>query len=225
VCAVVAPDAAEAGRREVLAGLERQRRPPDALAPAPDCEWLWLLDGTAVPEPDALAALLEALEAHDALPEPVLLASKVVGPDGSPHPAALPVPAVGRDLTVAAVRRRLLAIRAARPGSLLVHRGGIERCGPPPGGGDDLVWSARVLRDGFGALVPGSVAVRATPGAPPRVSVRGWARLLVGDALTPREKPWFAFRLAEDAWAGARGRAGRRAGPGRSRPRSPRSGA
>jgi hypothetical protein len=232
VCAVAPPRATEEARRAVLAGLERQRRAPDAVAPAGSwggderCEWLWLLDGSAVPEPGALEALLGALEGLDApLPEPVLLASKVVGPDGSPHPAGVPVPAVSGDLAVAAVRRRLLAIRAARPGSLLVHRGGVERCGPPPGGGDDLVWSARVLRKRFGALVPGSVAVRAAPGEPGGVSARGWLQLLLGDALTPREKPWFTFRLAEDAWAEARGGAGRRAGPGRSRPRWPRSGA
>src|SRR5439155_803778 len=82
-------------------------------------------------------------------------------PGGAPDPGSLPVPAVAADLAVAAVRLRLLAIRAARPGSLLVHRGAIERWGPPPGGGDDLVWTARLLRGRWGVLVPGSVAVRA----------------------------------------------------------------
>ena len=54
---------------------------------AAGAEWLWLRDGSAVPAADALERLLDALEHLDGLPAPVLLASRVVGPDGAPVPA------------------------------------------------------------------------------------------------------------------------------------------
>ena len=233
-------------RDRTLAALERQSRPPDGVvcverpagsreARAGDFAWLWLLDEGTAPEPDALERLLDALDDLGPLPMPVLLASQVVGPDGSVDRRSLPVPAVARELVVGAVGRRLLAIRAARRGSILVARGGIERCGlpRPDRPGDDLVWTARLLRRDPGLLVPASLVRRGSVDrAAALVSPAGWARLLFGGALRPGEKPWFAFRLAEEALAEIRGgasrRAGaaaRRAGPAQSRRRSRRSGA
>ncbi len=179
--------------------LERQTRTPDELAVAgrglPAAEWFWLLDGMAVPEPTALGRLLEALDRLGPLPSPVLLASKVVTPDGSPEHGSVPVPRVkDPDLTAAAFEQRLLPIRVARRGSLLVHRRGVEERGLPR---DDLRWSARLLKRELGLLVPWSVAVR--PPRPPRRELLGWLALLLSDALETGEKPWFAFRLAEDA--------------------------
>src|SRR4051794_5004656 len=63
---------------------------PAALG-ASDAEWVWVLDGHAVPQPGALQALLDARAFGD-LPEAEVLASKVVGPNGELHPDALPWP-------------------------------------------------------------------------------------------------------------------------------------
>ena len=183
-------------------------------------QWLWLLDGSVAPEPDALARLLEALEPLDTpggpVP-PVLLASTVVTAAGRLHPGSVPVPEVARgDLVVAAYDRRLVALRLARRGSLLVHRRAFEdpptlAAGSPLD--DDLAWSARLLRHELGLLVPASRVVRSAGGGPARGPGPG-LRLLTGDALAPRERPWFAFRLAEEGAAAVRGRLVRGAGGG-----------
>jgi hypothetical protein len=203
---------------EVLSALERQTRPLDTIeigepgTPAGQADWTWLLDGSAVPQADALERLMAVIEPPGDMPRPALLASKVVRPDGSADPSALPVASV-RDpnFGVAAVERRLLALRVARRGSLLVHRSGLEavaaewpRLSPFA---DDLEWTARLLKERRGLLVPASVAVR-QPGA--RVSARPepWSRLrlLLGDAVELGDKPWFAFRFIEQAVADLRGR-------------------
>jgi hypothetical protein len=182
----------------------RQTRPPDELVTAADLgrqvDWLWLVDGSTAPEPTALERLLEALELLGSLTPPVLLASKVVTPDGSPDPGSLPIPQIlDSDLAVAACERHLLSIRVARRGSLLVHRRGLPHAGPERA----LEWTARLLRDAPGFLVPQSVAVR----SPVRRSdVGALLRLVLSDALAPREKPWFAGRLAETALAALTGR-------------------
>ncbi len=158
------------------------------------------------PTAGTLERLLEVAEDPGPLPAPFLLASKVVTPGGTTDPASLPVPEVlDADLVAEACARRLLAIRVVRPGSLLVRR---EVASPPPGGGF-MPWSARVLRQGPGLLVPGSVVLR-TPGDArqerrrERTDVLGLARLVASDALAYREKPWFVFHLAERALLMAR---------------------
>jgi hypothetical protein len=195
-----APDA-------TLAAVERQTQAPDEVLVAPepaalpglarDADWLWLLDCTALPEPEALRSLLAPLDDLGDLPLPALLASKLVGTDGSHDPHSLPLPASSDpDLVVAACERHLLALRVAQPGSLLVHRDAIERYGPPPAR-DVAVWTARILREQPGLLVPGSVAVRAPGGDGARAEISALWKLLAGDALERREKPWLAFRLLE----------------------------
>jgi hypothetical protein len=173
-------------------------------------EWLWLLDASVEPGPDALERLADVAEDHGPLPAPVLLASRVVAPGGETDLASLPVAEVlDPDLGAEACARRLLAVRVVRPGSLLVRR---DVAGSPPlGGRGFLTWSARVLRSGPGLLVPTSVAVR-VPGSPQderrraRADLLGLAGLVTGDALAAGEKPWFAFHLAERALAFARPR-------------------
>ncbi len=179
-----------------------------------DTEWLWLLDGSVVPEPEALEHLIGAVGALDALPAPVLLASKVLTPDGSLDPRSLPVPQVfDPDLVVAVFDRRLVPVRLARRGSLLVNRRGFEAFRLPRTGsvffGDDLVWTARLLRSEPGLLVPRSVAVRRPASGRAaardrRASVTDGLRLLLSDGLTLGEKPWFAGRLAEELAAALR---------------------
>ncbi len=188
--------------------------------------WAWLRDGTAVPEPDALDRLLEQIGRLAGLPEPVLLASKVVDADGALVPALAPW--VRRDdatLTLDAAGLGLLPIRAARTASLLVRADVLTQVGPRradlPGSAAGLEWTARILRTAAGYLVPASVAVAAQPpsGAVgaldgnPRDDFRAGSRLLAGRAFSPREKLWLAAEVTSRA-AGA----GRRAlsGPRRT---------
>jgi hypothetical protein len=222
VCAAVfLSEEEEAGVAATLEALDRQTRAADARVVAPGApvalraaaeqgaEWVWLLDGSALPEPAALERLLEALDRLEPLPSPILLASKVVGPDGSPDPGSLPAPrVVNTELAAAAAERRVLPVRIVRHGSLLVHR----RALPARASADrDLAWSAGLLRDEAGYMVPASVAVREAP-RPVRRELGPRLRLLAGGALARGEKPRFALRLAEEA-AGAR-----RGGRARSRP-------
>lgn len=211
------------GVEPTLEALERQTHSPDEVvvvrhaagfedairgALRGGTEWIWLLDGSVAPAPEALERLLDAPGAVDALPAPVLLASKVLSPDGSLDPGSVPVPYVSDpDLVVAVFDRRLLPIRLARRGSLLVNRSGFERDGLPRTGsvffGDDLVWTARLLKPEPGLLVPASIAVRrpASHRAAERrrrASVGAGLRLLLSDGLGAVEKPWFAGRLAEE---------------------------
>ena len=226
VCAAVFQGDGEEALAATLAALDRQTRPPEErvvvrqpsataavrAALKRPADWLWLLDGSAVPEPDALERLLEALDRLGPLPPPVLLASKVVGPGGAPDPGTLPLPrVVDIEEGAAAFERRLLPVRTVRHGSLLVQRSGLEAHLPAD---DALAWSARLLKERLGVLVPASVAVRRAP-TPARPDLAGRLRLLASDALKAGEKPRFAVRLAEDALAA------RRAGRGERRGRSP----
>ena len=210
-----------------LAALERQTTRPAGLlvarrlrggttapgvAPPDDgAAWVWLIDSGVAPEPTALERLLEAVERISPLARPVLMAGKVVTPEGRPDPGSLPIPSVSDpELAVTAFDRHLLALRAARSGSLLVDRRAFDRLGPPRAGG--LEWSGRLLRDRAGFLEPASVAVRhpMDPRAERerrRVGLVDWVRLLAGSALDPRERPWFAFRLGEEAIGALRNRA------------------
>jgi hypothetical protein len=220
IAALVCPADGRTAPDATLTAVERQTRAPDELLAAPDAgalgglardaiahgaDWLWLLDCTALPEPHALQSLLAPLEDLGDMPAPALLASKLVGADGSPDPHSLPLPASSDlDLVVAACERRLLALRVAQPGSLLVHRRAIERWGTPPAG-EAALWTARLLTEQPGLLVPGSVAVRQPGGDGARAEISGLWKLLAGDALERNEKPWLAFRLLERTLEALRG--------------------
>lgn len=183
---------------------------PDALATGAD--WIWVLDGHAVPEPDALDELLMHTE-PEGLPAPVLLSSRISLPDGSLHPDVLPWPEIfEKEISTAAVGQRLVSLRAARPGSLLIRADTIRRHGPPRADfvshGEILEWTARILRDDRGYLVPASRAVRADREAPAvRRSLRNRARMLRGDTWGREEKLWFGFLLAQDVAKAVTGRA------------------
>ncbi len=200
--------------------LERQTERPGGIessvegaltrAAALDDDWVWLLEGGVAPEPDALRALLDA-SPRFASP-PVLLSSRVLAADGSLDPGSTPVPDARRaERVVAALEQGYVAIRVARPGSLLVQARELERLGLTHTGAvvdRELEWTARLLRDGTGLLVPASVAVRQLVAgqlvrrAPVRIasSVRMFA------ALEPRGRSWFAFHLAGRLAASARRR-------------------
>jgi hypothetical protein len=201
-----------------LRAVEDQTRPPGEVVTATGLaagvragleggeEWAWLVDDSVVPEPAALERLTEALGRLGSLPLPVLLTSRVVRNDGSLDPRSLPV-TENRDVAfaVAAYERRMVALRLARSGSLLVHRRGLESFPSPRG--SDMEWTARLLKREPGMLVPQSVVVRLRADERAPLEAGGRLRLLLGGSLELREKPWFAFRLAEDALARLRGRA------------------
>ena len=197
----------------------------ESITPVGD-GWMWLRDGTAQPAPDALDRLLEALGRLDGLPAPVLLASKVVDRAGALVPALAPW--YLRDdagLAMDAAGRGLLPVRAARTSSVLVRAdvlGRARRRRRLPPGAAALEWTARVLRDAPGYLVPASVAVaEAAPGGSaealdpdPRADVLAAGALLASPAFAPREKGRIALEVSQRALGAARrarrGRASRR---------------
>jgi len=161
--------------------------------------WEWIVDPAVEPRDDTRERL-EAMTRPDGLPEPVILAAKVVDPDGRLHPGSMPWPSIfEKQLATDAAEQRLVALRATRPGALLVRT---DLVGRPEG--DLLQWSARLLRhDHVGYLVPTAVAVRRDdePGL-----LR--PRMLLGDAWRLEEKLWLSLLVMQDA---ARSR--RRAAP------------
>jgi hypothetical protein len=161
--------------------------------------WEWIVDPAVEPREDAHERLLAATE-PEGLPTPVLLASKVVDEQDRLHPASAPWPDIfEKEVSTAAAERRLVSLRAARPGSLLVRT---DLVGRPEG--DVLEWTARVLRgDNAGYLVPQSVAVRRDRG-----DGRLSPRMLLGDAWRLEEKLWLSLLVMQGA---ARSR--RRAAP------------
>src|SRR5262249_23650838 len=104
---------------------------------------------------------------------PLLLASQVLWKDGRLHPMNAPVPCLRRRARFAeGLARGLVSLRYATFVSLAVHRGAIARFGPPLSPfflwGDDVEFTARVLRREPGYLVPESRAYHwtETPHAP-----------------------------------------------------------
>ena len=143
--------------------------------------WRFVLDEGVSPAPDCL----EKLQAARALvPDAVLLAAKVVLPDGSLDPGSEPMPRIlDKQEAVEAARLRLLALRAARPGAMLVRDGA-------DGG---LFATAALLAEGRGYLAPGAVAVRAAPR--PREPLRERVRLLRQPHWTREERLLQLFGL------------------------------
>ncbi len=185
--------------RELRGALTAQERPADLTArfsdtPGAAADWIWLLDGTALPCPGALAALLAAAHRLDTVAAPILLASHILGSDGRSSPAHMPL--APQDQTAVAIRTaplRVLLVRGVTGGSVLIRPGRFTGS-PRPGIAPMVAWTARLLRDGRGFLVPSSVA-RDRPVANPWVEQAALAaRLLLGSALRPKER----LRLAAD---------------------------
>lgn len=183
-------------------------------------QWIWLLDGRAIPRPDALAELQRAATAW---PDErlVLLSSQLVDADEGPLAAEAPLPqALDPDLAAEAFAHHSYSLRVVGYGSLLVRAQALRNAPPPfAETGADLVWSARLLAHGVGLLVPRSVVTVSTP--PPRWRlVAGWAKLLASDGLATHEKPWAGFIYFERTLELITGASpGRR--PRAARPRAP----
>jgi len=209
VCAVAPPEI-NLGRQThrvasiVALGADRDLSAAVAAAATRGSDWIWLLAPDVVPAPDALARLLAPLDDAESLEGPVLLASKLVTPDGSLDLGTPPWPRMlARELAFLGAEHRLMVLRAVRYGSILISRGAIERHGPPrpdfADGADDLEWTGRILRDQPGFLVPQSVVTRSAPLAvEPAGYARNRVRILRGGGWRAQERAWFAFLLASD---------------------------
>lgn len=178
-------------------------------------EWIWLLDGLAVPASDALVALLAGAARGHGSRACVLAAGRIVTSEGEAHPGALPWPVLlDKQVALDAAVERLVAVRAARHGSLLVRRSAVEAQGLPRpayrASGDDLEWTSRLLREGPGFLVPESVAARRRdeadrPGADAARPWRGRLNALDLIARGPfslQERLWFGYGLARARGSG-----------------------
>ncbi len=186
-------------------------------------EWIWLLDDDAVPLPEALAGLLAPLEDLGALPEPLLLAGRVVWDDGQLHPMNAPgFRRQGVDEVIGASDHGLMPIRSASFVSLCVNRAVLDRFGLPHKHfviyGDDTEWTARILRAGSGYMVPGSIVHHRTKAPATAISsaasrfyyhVRNTVYMLRGTAWTGTEKLSLVWVLLASSAAHLRGSPGR----------------
>ena len=157
--------------------------------------WVWLLDDAVTPRADTLDRLKAHTTPPDGLPQPAILASKVVTAEGELHPAHEPWPDIfEKEISTAAAEHRLVSLRATRAGSLLVNRELIEQHGEPQ---DVLEWTAKILRgDTAGYLVPQSVVDRPDHAED---GLRHHARMLVGNGWRPEEKLWLGLLVMQDA--------------------------
>jgi rhamnopyranosyl-N-acetylglucosaminyl-diphospho-decaprenol beta-1,3/1,4-galactofuranosyltransferase len=138
-----------------------------ALALAGPAELIWLMDDDTVPEPGALAALLDARDHQPAAP-PALIASRVVWTDGRPHPmnTPRPKPFATRAERAAATAAGCVPIRSASFVSILVDAAACRDRGLPKADyflwNDDFEFTTRLLRGRAGWLCPASVVVHKT---------------------------------------------------------------
>jgi hypothetical protein len=172
---------------------------------ASGADWLWVIDGTAVPRPGALAALAAARDRLGDLPPPVLLTGLVVGADGRAHPRRGPwYHRFGIDLALLAADRGVVPVRGSR-GPMLVRRDAAAAALPRPGApftaAAVLEWSALLLRPdrGAGYLVPESESVGEARAGDPMRGPGTVARLLLGRALRRLDRVALLLELAEQA--------------------------
>jgi GT2 family glycosyltransferase len=195
-------------------------------------EWFWLMDDDTIAAPNALAELHNAYDRFPPAEKPRLLASKVEWTDGTVHPMNLPTikrAQLEPERAVLAAQCATMSLRWASFVSVLISRNAVEEFGLPWGDyfiwNDDTEYTARMLRQGFGVLVPHSVVVHKTvhkhspmDAAPERsyYQVRNvlWM-ILRGDAWRTDEKlkiavvhvQWIARYLARGRFSAARLRA------------------
>jgi GT2 family glycosyltransferase len=125
-------------------------------------DWFWVMDDDTIPTPTALEELLAALGRLDGLPQPELMASKVLWSDGSLHRMSLPFVRWDReDLAMDACEQELVPLRATTYVSMLVKRSAVQKYGVPLAHwfiwGDDIEYTARILRHEVGYVAPRSV--------------------------------------------------------------------
>lgn len=126
-------------------------------------DWIWVLDGTAVPRPRSLGALVSAIGRSHGLQPPALLASVISTPAGKiAEPRAALFRRAPVEPAMVAAERRMLPVRAVT-GPILIHRDAVVGERPPrprlPATGALLEWTIRILRTRAGYLVPESESV------------------------------------------------------------------
>jgi GT2 family glycosyltransferase len=181
-----------------------------AAAHAGGHDWIWLLDDDTLVEEHCLEALLAGI-ARAPRP-PSVMTSVVRWRDSSLHPMNRPwLRITPRGGYAAAAATGLAPIRAATFVSTMVHRDAVARHGLPPGHYfvwlDDIQYTARVLRDEDGYIVPESVALHWTPRAYDTVSdTRERFYLKVRNQIWVLRGPSFrGFERVRYAQAGLRG--------------------
>lgn len=134
---------------------------------APD--WLWLMDDDTIPSPAALEELLSAEARFPATHKPSLLASKVEWTDGKLHPMNFPTTKrthLDPEEALVAAECGTIALRWASFVSVLLRQSAVQEHGLPHGDyfiwNDDTEYTARILRQGLGVLVPKSIVTHKT---------------------------------------------------------------
>lgn len=156
-------------------------------------DWVWLMDDDTVPHPEALDALLQAVERAGA----VVGASRVLWTDGSDHPMNTPrqSPFASAAQKRAAAAAGGTAIRSTSFVSMLVRADVVVEVGLPVADyfiwNDDFEFSTRMLRGRPGLFVPASVAIHKT-------------RLLGSTDLDPG--PRFFYEVRNKVWLFTRSR-------------------
>jgi GT2 family glycosyltransferase len=132
-----------------------------------DPDGVWLMDDDTVPEPSALAELVDARTSYVPGP-PALVASKVVWTDGRDHPMNTPRPKPGvREEELTAARRiGCLPIRSASFVSILVDAEAVRDRGLPIADyflwNDDFEFTTRIIRGSRALYCPRSVVMHKT---------------------------------------------------------------
>jgi len=173
-----------------------------AQALAEGADLIWAMDDDTVPEPGALAALLEARDRFPGGP-PAIVASRVTWTDGRAHPMNTPraKPFASKAERSAASEAGCLPIRSASFVSILVEAVECRRRGLPWADfflwNDDFEFTTRLLRGRSGLLCPASVVVHKTktfggtnvePGERFFYEVRNKVWTLRTGSLSPAEK-------------------------------------
>lgn len=185
--------------------------------------WLWLMDDDTLVLEDTLAALLAGARRAPG-GTPLVVSSQVLWKDDRLHPMNLGLPRWRCRAGMAeGAARGLLLMRYATFVSVAIRREAIDRFGLPLEQyfiwGDDVEFTARVLRRERGYLVPDSRVYHwtDTPRAPENVTgerfyyhVRNSLLLLRGGSLTPIERVsylrWYVGTIRRYLGAEERGR-------------------
>jgi len=175
------------------AGVERAR------ASGPD--WVWVLDGAAIPRPEALAALVGA-QARAGAPA-ALLAGIVRDRDGRIEESrSFWFRSADLEPAMAVAANRMLPIRATS-GPVLVRADAVATC--PPASGKPLSaaaifeWTTALLRSDAGFLVPESEYDAREPVSDPLADPGMAARLVLGPGLRTLDRVQAGVELVERA--------------------------
>ncbi len=174
--------------------------------------WLWVMDDDTIPFPDALERLVDGATRLDELPDPVVLASKVVWSDGNVHPLNGPGLRLNDiDLFLRASERGVLPLLWNTFPAALLKAEALERHGLPLKHfwiwGDDIEFFARLMHDEVGYLIPDSVAEHRTKApAPPweggdrfYYALRNGIYIVRGQSLPPAERRGFVLLVVSQS--------------------------